>query len=125
MIFEYLQRVVIDAEIDIDNIGQCVLQANNDIGEEFYLVIRTELGWTEVIEYGPCTPDLDMLPMSYQINYLRFEYSEGKIERIIDKFLNNPKRGISQAKMTDLDSIRPFMVNPVDKMFDIGGSTFE
>ena len=117
MTFEYLQRVVIEAELDVDNIGQCVLQANNDFGEEFYLVIVTELGWTEVFEYGPCTPALEELPVSYQISYSRFEYNEGKIERIIDKFLNNPKRGITQAQIANLDEIRPFMVNPIDKLF--------
>ena len=116
MTFEYMQRVVVDSSIEIENIGQCVIQASNDFGAEYYLIILTELGWTEVIEYGPVIPDLNTLPLDYNISYTRFEYNQGKLERIIDKFLNNPKRIITQAKVTDLDSIREFLVNPIDKL---------
>lgn len=117
MTFEYLQRVVVESELEVDNIGQCVIQANNDIAEEFYLIIKTELGWTEVLEYGPIIPDLPLLQTNYQIKYSRFEYNETKIERIIDKFLNEPKRIITQAKITSLEEIREFLINPVDKVF--------
>lgn len=118
MKFEYLQRVIVDAELEIDNIGDCVIQANNDLAEEFYLIIRTELGWTEVMEYGPFVPDLLQLPYNYQITYNRFEFNQSKIERIIDKFLNNPKKIITQAKIVTLEDIFPNLVNPIDRVFN-------
>lgn len=121
MTFEYLQRVVVDGQLDVENIGQCVLQANNDLAEEFYLIIKTELGWTEVLEYGPCLPDLLLLHSDYSIKYNKFEYNQTKIERIIDKFLNNPKRVVTQAKVVELSDIREFLVNPIDKVFPEGG----
>ena len=121
MTFEYLQRVVIEAQLEVDNIGQCVILGNTDFGEEYYIVIATELGWTEVLEYGPITPDLSLLPLNYNISYSRFEYNEYKIERIIDKFLNNPKRGITQARVVELADIRQYMINPIDKVFPITG----
>lgn len=117
MTFEYMQRVVVEANLEVDNVGDCVLQANNDFGNEYYLLIKTELGFSEVLEYGPCMPDIQMLPLDYNISYSRFEYNQGKLERIIDKFLNNPKRVITQAKVTDYESIKEFLVNPVDKVF--------
>lgn len=117
MIFEYVQRVVVDATIDIDNIGECVIQARNDLGEEFYLLLRTELGWTELIEYGPATPDISLLPHTINYKYDRFEYNSAKIERIIDKFLNDGKRMISQAQVVEIEDIRSFIVNPLDKVF--------
>ena len=125
MTFEYLQRVVVEGQLEVDDIGQCVLQANNDLAEEYYLIIKTELGWTETIEYGPCVPDLPLLQMNYQIKYSRFEYNQGKIERAIDKFLNDPKRGITQAKLSSVEEIREFLVNPVDKVFPIVGDLFD
>ena len=121
MTFEYLQRVVVESELNVDNIGQCVILGRNDIGEEFYLIIKTELGWTEVLEYGPFTPDLALLPLNYNISYSRFEYNEGKLERIIDKFLNNPKRMISQANVVELSEIIDFLVNPIDRVIHGGG----
>lgn len=117
MTFEYMQRVVVEANLEVDNVGDCVLQANNDFGNEYYLLIKTELGFSEVLEYGPCMPDIQILPLDYNISYSRFEYNQGKLERIIDKFLNNPKRVITQAKVTDYESIKEFLVNPVDKVF--------
>lgn len=117
MTFEYLQRVVVESELEVDNIGDCCIIANNDVGEEYYLILKTELGWTESIEYGPCVPDMVQLQLNYQINYTRFEYNQGKIERIIDKFLNHPKRVITQARLANIQDIREYLVNPVDKVF--------
>ena len=119
MKFEYLQRVVVDAELDVDNVGDCVLLANNDFGEEYYLIIKTELGWTEILEYGPCVPDLELLPLTYTVTYTRIEYNQRKLETTIDRFLNNPKRGISQAKVCELDEIFENLVNPINKVFPL------
>lgn len=116
MTFDYLTRVVVDAQLEIENIGDCVLQCRNDFAEEFYLIIKTELGWTEILEYGPCVPDLDLLPYNYQIKYSRIEYNQGRIEKTIDKFLNDPKKSITQANVCQLAEIREFLVNPIDRL---------
>lgn len=120
MTFDYLERVVVEGQLDVENIGQCVIQANNDFGEEFYLIIMTELGYTEILEYGPCLPDMQLLHADYQIKYSRIDYNEGKIEKQIDRFLNNPKRCITQAKVTDIEEIREFLVNPIDRVLKGG-----
>lgn len=119
MTFDYLERVVVEGQLDVENIGDCVIRANNDLAEEFYLVIKTELGWTEILDYGPIVPDLPILPMNYQIKYSKIEYNQGKIERAIDKFLNDAKRGITQAAVTSIDAVREFLVNPIDKVFPV------
>ena len=117
MTFDYLQRIVVDGQLDVENIGHCILQANDDFGKEYYLIILTELGWTEILEYGPCCPDLFQLPPDYQIKYSRIEYNQGRIERTIDKFLNDGKRIITQAKVVeDINSIREFLINPIDRV---------
>ena len=121
MTFEYLQRVTVDAQLEIENIGDCVILANNDLGEEFYLIIKTELGWTEMLEYGPIVPDLELLPFPYNISYNRIEYNQGKIERTIDKFLNNPKRLITQARIVELAEISEYLINPINKLYNTSG----
>ena len=120
MTFEYLQRVVVEGELEVDNIGDCVLQANDDLGNEYYLIVKTLLGTTEIIEYGPLVPDLSILPANYNIKYSRAEYNQGKIERAIDKFLNDGKRSITQAKVVTLEDITEFLVNPIDRMYTLG-----
>lgn len=125
MTFDYLQRVIVDGQLDVENIGDCIIQANNDFGEEFYLIIKTVLGWTEILEYGPCVPDLPELQYTYNIKYNKFEYNQSKIERTIDKFLNDAKRTITQAKLVELDEIRDYLINPIDKVFPLNGDIFD
>ena len=125
MTFDYLQRVIVDGQLDVENIGDCIIQANNDFGEEFYLIIKTVLGWTEILEYGPCVPDLPELSYNYTVRYSKFEYNQSKIERTIDKFLNDAKRGITQAKLAELEEIRDFLINPIDKVFPLNGEILD
>lgn len=117
MTFDYLERVVVDGQLEVDDIGQCAILGRNDLGEEWYLFIKTELGWTEIIEWGPVIPDFDLLPATVNISYNRIEWSSYKIEKTIDKFLNNPKRGITQAQLTDVNEVRHLLITPIDKVF--------
>ena len=97
MRFDYMIQTIVGDSIDIDDIGNVALQMSNDRGEFWYLVIKTELGWTEIFEFGPVVPDIEQLPKSCALSYNRIEYKQGKIEDIIDKSINNGYRGITQV----------------------------
>lgn len=114
MQFEYMCRVVVDATLEIDDIGNCCIQAFNDAGEEFYLIVKTQLGWTEVLEYGPIIRDMKELPKSSLCAYKRFEFKADKISKIIDKFLNDGYKRITQAMLADKDEVKQYMRNLVD-----------
>lgn len=117
MTFEYLQRIIVDAQLDVENIGECVIRGRNDLGEEFYLIIRTDMGWTEQINYGPVTPDVDILPFNISLNYARFEFNQTKLMRAIDKFLNDPKKMITQAEVIELAEVHESIINSINKIF--------
>lgn len=117
MKFEYLQRVVVESELDVENTGECCIRGRNDFGEEFYLVIHSCMGSVSVLDYGPAHPDIEMLPDAVNIKFVRFDYSSHRIESMIDKFLNDGKKFITQAEVVNLDDIRDNMVHPIDKMF--------
>lgn len=122
MTFEYLQRIIVDAQLDVDNIGECVLLGRNDLGEEFYLIIRTDMGWTEQINFGPVTPEVDILPFNINLTYARFEFNQAKLMRAIDKFLNDPKKMITQADVIEVDSIQEGIQASIMKIFpNMGG----
>ena len=116
MTFEYLQRVIVDAQLDVDNIGECVIRGRNDLGEEYYLIIRTDMGWTEQINFGPVTPDVDILPFNINMNYARFEFNQSKLMRAIDKFLNDPKKIITQADVVQVSDIRGPIIDSINKI---------
>ena len=116
MNFDYMKRVVVDSSIDIETIGNCALTAFNDNGEEFVLIIRTVVGITEIIEYGPIVPDMSELPKSVSYIYSREAYSEFKIAKTIRSFLNNPKYGITQVLLVEPQEAKKAIRSMVDFM---------
>lgn len=102
MNFEYFTVKTVMANIDIDDIGNCAIEANNDNGEFFYLIIRTTLGTTQIFEYGP-TCHSGVMEKSVMSSFKRIEFTESKVIKTIEGFLNNPYRNITQAQLMDID----------------------
>lgn len=122
MTFDYLERVVVDGELEVNNIGDCIIQGQNDFAEKWYLIIKTELGWTDIMDYGPIIPDVELLSPNFKILYNRIEYNQGKLEKTIDKFLNDPKRGITQAQVVNFEDIQDELFDPVKRVFKQRGA---
>lgn len=101
MNFKYYYATTVMADIDIDDIGHCAIEAHNDIGEFWYLVIRSELGSTQIFEYGP-TCHMDVLEKAVNCSFRRIEFNEKKINKAIDSFLNNPYRNITCAEEIEI-----------------------
>ena len=99
--FEYFYTKAAIGQLDIEDIGQCCIQANNDEGLFYYLLIETRFGQTKILEYGPAAPDFDELPKSVVCSFSRIEYSERAIMKRIEEFLNNRFRNITQAQLVD------------------------
>lgn len=111
MNIEYMIQVTAGDSIDIDDIGNCCIKAYNDSGEEYYLYTKTYLGWVDIIQYGPATPDFEQLPKIVSYSYQRIEYDTRKLERIISTFLNNKYSGITQASLCDVNEIKENIKN--------------
>ena len=97
MNFDYFTVQTVMANIDIDDIGNCAIEANNDNGEFWYLIIRTTLGSTQVFEYGP-TIHTGLMEKTVNCSFKRIEFTEAKVIKRIKEFLNNPYKNITQAK---------------------------
>ena len=98
----FIQRTAIDS-IEIEDIGKCVIEACNDKGAFYYLIIRTVDGFSNILEYGPIVPDIKTLPNSVICDYTKMEFTEGKIGKIVEKFLNDSRRQITQAREVDIE----------------------
>ena len=114
MNFEYLITTKKEQSIDIKNIGTCALDAYNDLGFEYLLIIKTREGLTEIIEYGPLIPDLEYLPANVSYTYNRIDFSESKIIKRINKFLVEGCRGITQVFEIELEEAKEKIRNLVD-----------
>ena len=103
MIFDYLRTTTALDTISLDDIGNCAVNAMNDSGEEWFLIINTYEGWTETIEFGPLVVDADETKSYFNYDKFACDFSEKKISNTINKFLNNPKRSITQAFEVEKD----------------------
>ena len=107
MQFDYLYEVQATGSVEIEDIGNVVLSAVNVLlGQEYFLIIQTEYGKTKIIEYGPIFVDMESEPNFVSCYYSCIDFSHSKLSTTIDKFLNNPKRLISQVQIIELDEAR-------------------
>lgn len=59
MTFEYQIRTVADDSIEVEDVGNVCIDAYNDLGQEWMLIIHTYLGWTSVIQVGSIRSDVN------------------------------------------------------------------
>lgn len=112
--FEYMIVRTVGAQLDVEDIGECCILGRDDLGQEYYLIITTYMGSTDIIEYGPALPDFEVLPKSVKYTFDRIDYSEFKIEKRIDKFLT--AHPITYAEVTTLENIGEFIKAPLNYM---------
>lgn len=116
--FEYLTRITKEAEIVIEDTGNTCIEAMNDNGCLFYLIIRTNsIGWTKTLVYGPLSDATDNPHERYCILNC-FEYDEYKINNTIKSFLMDNKKRITSAFEVDAEEIK-------DKLRDIKEFIYE
>lgn len=99
-------------QLEVENIGNCVISANNDVGEFWYLVIVTKYGITRIYEAGPWGDGY--FPLEYKVTFKQQDYDENKIVKVIKSFLNNPTRDITQAMVVDYEDIVDKLVDPLE-----------
>ena len=114
--FEYFFTRTAVGELEVPDVGNCVIEAGDDIGQLYYLKIDTNLGWCRIFEYGPCTPDFQELPKSVICHFDREEYNEMKLNNRIKMFLNAPKRNITQARIVTDDELFDTVVDIIEYM---------
>lgn len=112
--FNYLYETSALDVLEVDDIGNTCIQASNDLGQNWILQIKTKLGFSYIIEYGPYYYNkiTEYLNSSFQ----RIEYSEYKLQKKIDKFLNEPRRIITQVKFIDEDEALESIQSVVEVM---------
>jgi hypothetical protein len=81
--FEYFFTRMATGELEVEDLGNCIIEAGDDFGQLYFLKIDTNLGWSRIFEYGPCTPDFHELPKSVICNFDREEFNEIKLSNRI------------------------------------------
>lgn len=117
--FEYGESVLYDYELDIEELGQVSLKAEDTTGLSYYLVIKTSLGFSSILEFGPLKEDATILPLFYDMTFKRIEFDEVKLKGVIRKFIGPRKKmktDISKVSVITTEEALDSGVNLIDYM---------
>ena len=82
------------------------MDALNDGGDEYFLIIETELGGSTITECGPFIADSGPNPGFFHYMRTYRPFKEQSIKKVIDKFLNDEKKEITQVFYTDKQDVK-------------------
>lgn len=88
---EYLDELELE---DIHNVG---LEAIDSDGYYYYISIKSTLGEYACLEFGPLSPDDDLLPDESTMRFSRGTSEDGNMRKLIQDFLK-PKKRTRSAK---------------------------
>ena len=95
---DYLRSSVAEATLDIEDASNCALKLYSSTnGLEFVVIVRTELGETYMLTYGPRYIDLTTPPDYVMCSVEKFTFNANRIYKALSKLLNNPFNHIDQA----------------------------
>lgn len=116
--FEYLYTMEATGHFDIDNIGNFAISCFNDIFEEYLLIVKTTQGWTQILSYGPeYKGDIhyDICMDTKDCKYDCIEFSSQKISSIVNRYINDPKKKITQVEVIDIKEAYD-KINPIKEL---------
>ena len=113
-VFDYMQVITVGAQLEVDEVGDCCILGRDDLGQEYYLIIKTKMGTCNIIEYGPALPDFEILPKKVTYKFDREDYNETKLSKRIEKFL--VAYPITYAQCVELEEIGEFIRAPLEYM---------
>ena len=100
---KFNQQLEAQNNLDIESISNCCIRASNDLEYYYYLIIKTIAGKTYFAECGPILKDSDRLPSGFINALLIFEYNERKLLAMINGFLNDKSKKVTEASVVDID----------------------
>lgn len=131
-VIEYNKAWMPQNTLDVEEIGQVAIEATNDDGFFWYLIINTEDGMTTIASCGPIIPDTFYLPNGFECSLTQIEYKEARISKYISTWLNDTKnKRITQANIIDMSEaldqfrdLKPYLesVLPLGEKEEIDGT---
>lgn len=117
MIFEFSVQRTFNQSIDVVDMGNTVLRCTNKLKDDYYLIVKTIMGKTHFIKFGPVCPDIDALLDDFSVSYKKVDYKENLIYREIDKFINDFKKDIDNVE--EITEYEAWQVFPeVQRLFE-------
>ena len=111
---KYSPVSVMSAEIDIDNIGECCLKAEDELGSLYYLIISTDSGVAKTIKFGPIQGESGYEPNKSKVEYESIVFDAKKLIAKATYFLTGNK--IVNAEVIDKSEAVDELVNAMRRL---------
>jgi hypothetical protein len=109
MIFEFSVQKTFNQSIDIVDMGNTALRCTNRLLDNYYLIIKTIMGKTHFLKFGPVCPDVEILLEDFSVSYKKIDYKESAVYKEIDKFINDFKKDIDTIEeITEYEAWQDF-----------------
>ena len=109
MIFDYSVQKTFNESIDIVDIGNTALRCTNTLMDNYYIILKTIMGKTSILKFGPVCPDIETLLNDFSVSYKKIDYKEPLISKEIDKFINDFKKSITTIEeITEYEAWQDF-----------------
>ena len=109
MIFEYSVQRTFNEAIDVVDIGNTALRCTSSKLDNYYIILKTIMGKTSILKFGPICPDVEVLLNDFTVSYKKIDYKEAAIGKEIDKFINDFKKEINTVEeITEYEAWKDF-----------------
>ena len=109
MIFEYSVQKTFNETIDVTDIGNTALRCQGVKLDFYYIILKTIMGKTHILKFGPVVPDMDIIFNDFSVSYKKIDYKENLIEKEVDKFINDYKKEITLVEeITEYEAWQDF-----------------
>lgn len=112
MIFEFDAQPVFMQQVQIDDLGNFAFRCSNTKGWDYYLVVKTYLGKTALLKYGPVLSDIGVLVENMELSFKKFDFKESTITRETTRFINDSKNVINQIELVSESEALAHMPTP-------------
>ena len=104
MLFDYSENRTFNQTLQIDDIGNCAIHGEGSFRDgkitlpgDYYMIVKTVMGKTTFIKWGPLMPDLELLPNTFKLEVKTAAYKEATIAKEIQSFINDGFKNIQEA----------------------------
>ena len=104
MLIDYSATKTFTQTLQIDDIGNCAIHGEGSFRDgkvpfpgDYYMIVKTVMGKTTFIKWGPLMPDFVALPNTFKLEIKTSQYKEGTIMKEIQTFINDGLKGIHDA----------------------------
>lgn len=109
MIFEYSVQKTFSESIDVVDMGNTALRCTNKFMDDYYIIVKTIMGKTSILKFGPVCSDIEALINDFSVTYKKLDYKENAIYKEIEKFINDFKKEIDKIEeITEYEAWQAF-----------------